>query len=51
MSLRCSVCGNSHEGLPHIGVDKPDLWWDVPEDELPKLLCGVVIGKVVIHHV
>src|SRR5882724_8075462 len=33
MGFRCSVCGNAHEGLPHIGVDKPGLWWDVPEDE------------------
>ena len=33
MSFHCSVCGNLHEGLPHIGVDKPDLWWSVPEDE------------------
>ena len=33
MSFRCSVCHNSHEGLPHIGADKPDHWFDVPEEE------------------
>jgi hypothetical protein len=33
MSFRCSVCGKSHEGLPNIGTDKPDHWWDVPEEE------------------
>ena len=33
MSFRCSVCGKLHEGLPDIGVDKPDHWFDVPEEE------------------
>lgn len=33
MSYRCSVCGETHEDLPHVGIDKPDHWWDVPEDE------------------
>lgn len=33
MSYRCSVCGESHDDLPDIGLDKPDDWWRVPEDE------------------
>jgi hypothetical protein len=33
MSYRCLVCGESHEGLPDIGMDKPDYWWRVPEAE------------------
>ena len=33
MSYRCSVCGETHEGLPDIGADKPETWWDVPEEE------------------
>ena len=33
MSYRCSVCGESHEDLPDIGMDKPDHWWDVPEED------------------
>src|SRR5687767_10534972 len=33
MSFRCPTCGDLHEGLPHISVDKPDHWWDVPEEE------------------
>jgi hypothetical protein len=33
MSYRCSICEEVHEGLPDIGVDKPDQWWDVPEEE------------------
>src|SRR2546421_9088921 len=33
MSYRCSTCGRIHDDLPHIGMDKPDHWWDVPEGE------------------
>lgn len=33
MSYRCSVCGEIHHDLPHIAMDKPDHWWDVPEEE------------------
>jgi len=33
MSYRCLVCGELHEGLPDIGLDKPDYWWSVPEQE------------------
>jgi hypothetical protein len=36
MSYQCSVCGETHEGLPDIGTDKPDLWWDIPEEERDK---------------
>ena len=33
MSYQCAVCGETHEGLPDIGADKPDPWWGVPEEE------------------
>lgn len=33
MGYRCSICGESHDDLPDIGLDKPDDWWSVPEDE------------------
>jgi hypothetical protein len=33
MSYRCSVCGKTHDDIPHIGTDRPDQWWGVPEDE------------------
>lgn len=33
MSYRCAVCGQEHGGLPDVAMDKPDMWWDVPEDE------------------
>ena len=33
MSFRCTVCGEVHDDLPDIGADKPDHWWDVPEEE------------------
>ncbi|HJR08731.1 MAG TPA: DUF2199 domain-containing protein [Pyrinomonadaceae bacterium] len=33
MSYRCLVCGELHEGLPDVGLDKPDYWWGVPEEE------------------
>jgi hypothetical protein len=33
MSYRCSTCGSVHEDLPDIGMDKPDQWWGVPEEE------------------
>jgi len=33
MSYVCSVCGAKHDDMPHIVIDKPDMWWDVPEDE------------------
>jgi hypothetical protein len=33
MSFRCSTCGDLHEDLPHVGMDKPDHYWDVPEEE------------------
>jgi hypothetical protein len=33
MSYRCTSCGETHEGLPDIGADKPDQWWDIPEEE------------------
>jgi hypothetical protein len=29
----CTVCGELHDDLPHIGADKPDQWWDVAEGE------------------
>lgn len=33
MSYRCSTCGEAHEVLPHIGIDYPDHYWEVPEAE------------------
>jgi hypothetical protein len=33
MGFRCHTCGDLHEGLPDIGWDKPDHYWDVPEEE------------------
>ena len=30
---KCTVCGEYHDDLPHIGADKPDQWWGVPEKE------------------
>jgi len=33
MTYRCSVCGETHDDLPDIGVDKPDHWWDIAEEE------------------
>lgn len=33
MGYRCSKCGELHEGLPDIGMDYPDHYWDVPEGE------------------
>lgn len=33
MSYTCKTCGEIHEDLPDIGVDKPDYWWGVPEEE------------------
>jgi len=36
MNYRCSTCGKQHEDLPHIGMDRPDYYWQVPEDEVDK---------------
>ena len=36
MSYRCSTCGELHDGLPDIGMDYPDYYWDVPEEERPQ---------------
>ncbi len=33
LSYRCATCGGLHEDLPHLGIDKPDPWWDVAEKE------------------
>ena len=33
MSYRCTICGESHDGLPDIAADRPDHWWSVPEPE------------------
>jgi hypothetical protein len=38
MSYRCTVCGELHDDLPDIGIDKPDQWWSVPEDERDRRL-------------
>lgn len=33
MSVRCAVCGELHDQLPDVGSDRPDQWWEIPEDE------------------
>ena len=33
MSYRCATCGEFHDDLPDLSVDKPDYYWDVPEAE------------------
>ncbi|HEX8244625.1 MAG TPA: DUF2199 domain-containing protein [Longimicrobium sp.] len=33
MSFHCTICGEQHDELPDVGSDRPDQWWDVPEDE------------------
>lgn len=33
MSYRCTICGQEHGDLPHLGIDRPDQWWDVAEEE------------------
>ena len=33
MSYICSCCGDTHEGLPDVGFDRPALAFDVPEAE------------------
>ena len=38
MKYRCSQCGQDHDDLPDIGVDRPDIWWQIPEDERPTRL-------------
>src|ERR1044072_943806 len=38
MSYRCSNCGELHDDLPDIGMDKPDYYWTVPEEERDELI-------------
>lgn len=33
MPYRCVTCGGLHEALPHLGIDRPDPYWDVAEGE------------------
>lgn len=33
MPFRCSICGELHDDLPNLGVDKPDQWSGIPEEE------------------
>jgi hypothetical protein len=33
MSFKCHTCDQTHEGLPHIGTDFPDPYYNVPEEE------------------
>lgn len=39
MSYRCATCGGLHEGLPDIGVDQPDHYWGIPEEEREQRIC------------
>ncbi len=34
MSYVCHTCGDTHEGVPHLGCDQPDPYFNVPEEEL-----------------
>ena len=33
MKFKCHTCDEEHEGLPHVGADYPDLYFEVPEHE------------------
>lgn len=33
MSYKCSVCAETHDDLPDLGLDRPDFYWTVPEAE------------------
>jgi hypothetical protein len=33
MTYRCTECGQKHGDLPAFGIDRPDQFWDVPEDK------------------
>ena len=33
MRYSCSVCGGIHDDIPHLGSDRPDMWWGIPEPE------------------
>ncbi|MDR3638704.1 MAG: DUF2199 domain-containing protein [Isosphaeraceae bacterium] len=33
MAYHCTICGQRHDELPHLGIDRPAQWWDVPEEE------------------
>jgi hypothetical protein len=33
MSFSCFTCGELHDGLPDMSLDKPDYYWGVPEEE------------------
>jgi len=33
MAYKCSICGETHEGLPDMGHDKPYYWHTIPAEE------------------
>jgi hypothetical protein len=33
MSFRCATCGEEHDGLPDLGMEAPDPYLDVPDEE------------------
>lgn len=33
MPYRCATCGQSHDELPDLGAQYPDLWYAIPETE------------------
>lgn len=33
MTYRCSTCGATHEDLPHLAMEFPDHYFEVPEEE------------------
>jgi hypothetical protein len=36
MAYQCSICGDTHQGLPDIGFRWPDPYFGVPEEERPR---------------
>lgn len=36
MAYRCHTCNEEHDDLPDIGFQKPEPWFDVPEEELAR---------------
>jgi hypothetical protein len=36
MNNKCPSCGKEHDGLPDVGSDKPDYYWEIPEGEREK---------------
>jgi hypothetical protein len=33
VAYHCTICGQEHHDLPHLGTDYPAQWWHIPETE------------------